>query len=145
MGNKNGKQLSATARIEVRFNECDPMGVVWHGNYIKYFEEGREAFGKKYNFDYMDFFRKGVLTPIVHVESNYKKPLRYKDVALVETSFHFTEAAKIIFHYKIFNEATGELACSGNTIQVFVTDGNMELLLTRPDFINDWLKQVGLK
>lgn len=137
-------QLSATARIEVRFNDCDPMGVVWHGNYIKYFEEGREAFGKKYNFDYLEFFRKGVLTPIVHVDANYRKPLRYKDVALVETTFHFTDAAKIIFEYKIRNEATGEIACSGSSIQVFVKEGSMELLLTRPDFINDWLQEVGL-
>ena len=43
-------------RIEmaVRFNEADPLGIVWHGHYIRYFEDGREDFGKKYGLAYLD-------------------------------------------------------------------------------------------
>ena len=39
--------LSESLIITVRFSETDPLGIVWHGNYIKYFEDGREAFGRK--------------------------------------------------------------------------------------------------
>ena len=138
------KDLVAKARIKVRFNECDPLGIVWHGNYLKYFEEAREAFGEKYNFDYYSFYHKGYSTPLIHSEATYKKPLRYRDIAIVEIHFKKTEAAKIIFHYKITNEANGDLICSGSTTQVFVTNGTMELSLIVPDFISEWMKEVGL-
>jgi len=139
------KDLIATARITVKFNECDPLGIVWHGNYLKYFEEGREAFATKYNFDYYSFYNKGYSTPLIHAETTFKKPLRYRDVALVEVHFKKTDAAKIIFHYNVKNEATGELICTGSTTQVFVTNGTMELSLIVPDFINVWMKEMGLK
>ena len=85
------------------------------------------------------------ITPLIHSEATYKKPLRYRDVALVEVHFKKTDAAKIIFHYTVKNEATGELICTGSTTQVFVTNGTMELSLIVPDFINAWMKEMGLK
>ena len=51
--------LTASVIIRVRFSETDPLGIVWHGNYIKYFEEGREAFGRKYGLSYLDVQREG--------------------------------------------------------------------------------------
>lgn len=38
------KNLSVSEKVRIRFNETDPLGIVWHGNYIVYFEDGREAF-----------------------------------------------------------------------------------------------------
>ena len=43
------KQLIAETEIGIRFNEVDALGIVWHGNYVKYFEDGREAFGEKFD------------------------------------------------------------------------------------------------
>ena len=40
------KEISHTSQVRVRFVETDPLGIVWHGNYIQYFEDGREAFGR---------------------------------------------------------------------------------------------------
>lgn len=139
------KKLSATATITVRFHDCDPLGIVWHGNYLKYFEIGREAFADKYKFDYYDFYNKGFATPLIHTETHFKKPLRYKDMAIIETSYKRTEAAKIIFDYTIHHLATNDLICKGTTTQVFVTNKEMELSLTVPEFINTWMKEVGLK
>ena len=141
---KHKPSISAVARTEVRFHDCDPLGIMWHGNYVKYFEEGREAFGKKYAFDYMEMYHKGFATPIVHLHADFKKPLRYRDVALIETTYKRTEAAKIIFDYTIRNEATGEIICKGNTIQVFVGSKDLELSLVVPDFIEEWMKKNGL-
>lgn len=137
--------LAAVARYEVRFNECDPMGVVWHGNFIRFFEEGREAFAKKFDFDFKDMFEKGYALPIVHVTCDYKRPLKYRDVALIEATFHKSAAAKIIFDYKIYLEETGELTCKGTTTQVFVNRHTMELSLVYPDIFVEWAVQKGLK
>ncbi len=51
-------QALLTERVEilVRFNEADPLGIVWHGHYVRYFEDGREAFGNKYGLRYLDIF-----------------------------------------------------------------------------------------
>lgn len=141
---KHKHTIAAVARVEVRFNDCDPLGIVWHGNYVKYFEDGREAFGKKYFFDYMEMYHKGYATPIVHMHADFKKPLRYRDVALVETIYKKTDAAKIIFDYNIRNEATGELICTGNTTQVFVGSKDLALSLVIPDFIREWMQLNNL-
>jgi acyl-CoA thioester hydrolase len=144
MSHKQASSLSAVARIEVRFNECDPLGIVWHGNYANYFQEGREAFGKKYKLDYMDMYNHGYATPIVHLSTDFKRALNYKDAALVETTLRLTHAAKIIFDYIIRNEKDGELICKGTTTQVFVAGRAMELCLVVPEIYAKWKKENGL-
>ena len=141
---KHNKTFTATARIEIRFSDCDPLGIVWHGNYIKYFEDGREAFTKKYGFDYLDFYDKGYSTPIVNVNCDFKKPLVYRDVAIVETTFRNTDAAKIIFDYTIYKEGSTDVICKGSTTQVFVARDTMVLSLVNPDFFDQWKKQNNL-
>jgi len=122
----------------------DSLGIVWHGNYLKYFEDGREAFGKQFNFTYMDIFGKGYFAPIVKVNCDYKKPLEYGDSAIVETIFVDTIAAKVIFDYKIYRERDKELAASGSTTQIFM-DSNRQLMLTVPPFFEAWKKHNGLR
>jgi acyl-CoA thioester hydrolase len=136
--------LQATSTIEVRFNECDPLGIVWHGNYVKYLEDGREAFGKKYGLDYMDFYINGYATPIVHMQLDFKKTMQYKEVALIEVTYRKTDAAKIIFDYVIKSQTKNEIVCKATTTQVFVSNGSMQLSLVCPDIFTKWKKQNGL-
>lgn len=140
----NQPEFSATARLEIPFNDCDPLNIVWHGNYIKYFELAREAFGQKYDFDVLHFYDQGFATPIVHASANYKRPLRYRDVALIKAVWRHTDAAKVIFDYEIKKEGSDELICHGNTIQVIVAAKTMELALTVPDFIKQWQARIGM-
>ncbi len=135
-------KLTETYDIRVRFNETDPLGIVWHGYYIHYFEDGREAFGRKYGISYLDVNKNGYATPIVKSSSEHKLPLRYGDVATIETTFMNTPAAKMIFSYKIKN-AEGKVVCSGETVQVFVDDKG-ELSLTNPEFYEAWKQQMNL-
>jgi len=144
MENKAKATISASARIQVRFNECDPLGIVWHGNYVKYFEDGREAFAEKHGLNYWNIYMNGFATPVVHMDVNYRKALKYRDVALVQATLRATEAAKIIFDYRITNEATGELICTGSTTQVFVANGNMQLSLVVPEVYAEWKKTIGM-
>lgn len=135
-------QLSYTETIRIRFTETDPLGVVWHGNYLQYFEDGREAFGRHYGISYLDQKRYGYATPIIKSTCEHKHPLKYGDIATIKTTYVNVPAAKLIFRYEIFNPKN-TLVCTGETIQVFI-DEKGELMLTHPKFINDWKKEVGL-
>lgn len=135
-------KIKEVTNIRVRFNETDSLGIVWHGNYISYFEDGREDFGKKHNISYLDVKENGYITPIVESVCQHKLPLRYGDIATIETTFEDTPAAKMIFTYKIFNPI-GEVVCTGKTIQVFINEKD-ELSLVLPDFFKTWKVKVGL-
>ncbi|TDQ28855.1 acyl-CoA thioesterase [Tenacibaculum caenipelagi] len=139
--NKNidATSLKASYELRVRFNETDPLGIVWHGNYIKYFEDGREAFGRKYNITYLDVNSYGYVTPIVKSECEHKLPLKYGEKAIVEVTYINTAAAKMIFQYEIKNEK-GQVVCIGETTQVFV-DMKGELSLNSPIFYEEWKKE----
>ncbi|MDN3664847.1 acyl-CoA thioesterase [Algibacter miyuki] len=128
--------LKVNHDIRVRFNETDALGIVWHGYYIHYFEDGREAFGRKHGISYLDTKAQGYVTPIVKSTCEHKLPLRYGDVATIETTYINSPAAKLIFRYNIFN-AEKQLVCTGETIQVFVDDNN-NLSLALPPFIEAW-------
>ena len=58
-------ELTVRQPFQVRFNETDALGIVWHGNYITYFEDGREAFGREHGISYLDVQQHGYTTPIV--------------------------------------------------------------------------------
>ncbi|MCU0456442.1 MAG: acyl-CoA thioesterase [Bacteroidales bacterium] len=129
--------------VRVRFSDVDSMGIVWHGQYIRYFEDGREDFGNTHGINYLDFHSRGYLIPIVKVGCDYKRPLRYGDTAIVETRFADTESAKISYEYTIYNEKTGEVVATGSSTQVFL-NLNHELLLAFPLFFAEWKKKNGL-
>ena len=136
------KEISFTSDVRVRFTECDPLGIVWHGNYIQYFEDGREAFGRHHGISYLDQKKNNFSTPIVESKCEHKLPLTYGDVATIKTTYVDSEAAKMIFKYEILNP-DGKVVCKGKTVQVFVELGG-ELSLVIPQFFMDWKKKVGL-
>ena len=81
-------QLIAETEIAIRFNEVDALGIVWHGNYVKYFEDGREAFGEKFDLNFQKvYINEGFVTPIVTVDCNYKQSLKYGDRAIIQTRY----------------------------------------------------------
>jgi acyl-CoA thioester hydrolase len=136
-------ELSDRKEILVRFSEVDSMRIVWHGNYLKYFEDGRESFGLKYNLGYLDVYRHNVMIPLVKIACDYKRPLEYGDTAVIETRYIPTEAAKIVFEYTIYRKHNMEIAVTGSSTQVFLTPGG-ELLLTNPEFYTGWKKKWGV-
>lgn len=136
--------LISEIEINVRFSETDAMGVVWHGNYLKFFEDGREAFGEEYGIPYLAVYDKGFFIPIVKTEIDYKSSVMFGQRIKIITRFIPSRAAKIVFEYEVVNMNTGELAAKGKTIQVFTSreDGILQLLI--PDFYADWLKKYNL-
>ncbi len=139
----NKDELICLTQSQVRFSEVDSMGVVWHGNYVRYFEDGREAFGNKYGISYLDFAREGVVIPLVKINCDYKKPLRYGDTATIETRFVNSDAAKLLYSYTIRRNNTEEIVATGSSVQVFLNP-DMELLLGFPPFFLEWKKKHHL-
>ncbi len=135
--------LFAIKEFEVRFSEVDSMGIVWHGAYAKYFEDGREEFGKKYGLGYMHIFRNGYYAPLVDLSFQFKKPLSYETKAIVETKFIDTPAAKIQFEYRIFSPVDNLTICTGLSTQVFL-DKNYQLVWFNPSFYEEWKVNMGL-
>lgn len=127
--------------IDIRFSEVDSMGVVWHGSYVKFLEDGRECFGLKYGLSYLEVAAKGLLIPIVDMKLSYKKSAKYGEKLVVETRFKNTPAAKIIFDYTIYRESDMEVLAKAETTQVF-TDGNGQLIFSSPQFYLDWKGSV---
>lgn len=144
---KNDKtvtDLVVRREVEVRFSEVDSMGIVWHGSYVKYFEDAREEFGKKYSLGYLRIFGEGYYAPIVKLEINYKKPLTYGDKCIVEIRYINTEAAKICFEYRILAVTDGSEMASGKSVQVFL-DKNYKMLWNMPGFYFEWKKSLNLE
>ena len=133
--------LQTETEVLVRFNEADPLGIVWHGHYIRYFEDGREDFGKRYGIGYLDFYDNGFVIPIVNVDCSFKKSLRYGDTVIVETEFIPCDAAKIKFSYRLFNKNTKELVATGNSVQVFLDRLHSVLQLQNPVFFEEWKRK----
>jgi len=136
------KFLIEKTEIKVRFNEADPLGIVWHGHYIRYFEDGREAFGNKYGIGYLDFYNKGYIVPVVSIECDYKRSLRYGERVIVETKYIPCEAAKLRFEYKLYNAANNQLVATGYSVQVFLDKEHSLLQLTNPPFFDEWKKSM---
>ncbi len=135
------KTLHHTTELEVKFSEADPLGIVWHGHYIRYFEDAREAFGEEYGIKYLDFYRNNIIVPIVSINCNYKRVLRYGHKVRLETTYKDTPAAKLLFDYAIYDVATDELIATGSSVQVFMERESLELMLTIPQFMADWKKK----
>lgn len=117
------------------------MGVVWHGNYLKFFEDAREHFGKIHGLDNLTIHESGFFIPIVHSEIHHKSPMHYGETAIVHSRMIYKESAKILFQFEIINSKTGQLAAKGSTTQVYLNAQTRELELVKPDFIITWEEQ----
>jgi acyl-CoA thioester hydrolase len=135
--------LTERTKIKVRFSEVDSLKIVWHGNYAKYLEEGREAFGHKYGLNYLSVFDEGYIIPLVNYTIDYKKVVRYGDVIIIETTYFNTDAAKIVFDYTVYRESDMAVVATGRTTQVFLTKSD-ELCLTIPPFFDEWKKKWNI-
>lgn len=90
-----------TIELRVRYDETDPMGLVHHSNYLRYFEIGRTELLRAVGGNYRDMESAGQLVVVVRVDCRYKSPARYDDLISVTTQIAKISSAKIIHHYII--------------------------------------------
>lgn len=134
------KTLTAVHPFEIRFSEVDSMNIVWHGSYMLYFEDAREAFDARYGLEYMTIFGNGYYAPLVEMDFKFKSPLRYESHPEIIITYRPTESAKIVFDYEIRDRDTGTVCATGRSVQVFM-DRNYELVWESPEFYRNWQKK----
>ena len=133
--------LSDVCKIRVKFSEIDAMLCVWHGNYVKYFEDGRESFNRHYpGIDYQTMLEQGTPAPIYDIKVKCLAPLGLNDIAVIHTKYVRKRGARLDFEYEIYRERDNALCCKGSTTQLFI-DKDGKQLLYLPDFYEAWLKK----
>jgi acyl-CoA thioester hydrolase len=135
---KGPSPLSFTVERRVRFEEVDPLGIVWHGRYASYFEDARVAHGDHFGIGYLDFYKYGITTPIKQFHVDYAQPLIYGETYAIEARLHWTEAARLNYEFFITN-AAGDLLTRGYSVQLMV-DEHRELLVFPPEFYVEFLE-----
>ena len=136
-------ELKASKLLDIRFSEVDSMNVVWHGSYMLYFEDARELFGEKYGLTYMGYFDHGYFAPLVEMNFQWKKPIRYGMHPRIDIIYRPTKAAKVIFDYEIHDTTDDSLIATGHSVQVFM-DTNYQLVLYSPELYEEWQKKWGV-
>ena len=102
--------------LRVRYAETDQMGIVYHANYLVWFEIGRVELVRSLGFQYKDLERThGLFLSVVEVQCRYHFPARYDDEIIVETALHESNARLIEFHYRIWRVSGNVLLASGRT------------------------------
>ncbi|MDR1864622.1 MAG: acyl-CoA thioesterase [Bacteroidales bacterium] len=135
--------LTASAEVEVHFYDIDAVRIMWHGNYVKYLENGREAFGKKFGLEYMDIYRNGYIVPVADLHVRYLKPAALGDRLTVETRYVPCNSAKLMFDYTIYQQNDRSVVAEASTIQLFMTeDGIFEVSV--PGFYRQWKKKWNI-
>ena len=119
-----------TLEIPVRFAECDPYGVVWHGHYVLYLEHAREALTGKFGFTAARALEMGYRVPVTRMELRYRAPARPDQIIRVTARLRSPSVARFVMDYEVRSE-TGDLLASAETEQVIVNREG-ELLLTMP-------------
>src|SRR5271170_3762730 len=109
------------ARVRVRYAETDQMGVVYHSNYLIWFEVGRVELIRSMGLDYKRMeVEEGCGIAVVDVHVRYRAPARYDDELVVETRLLAARGAVIRFGYKVLRVEDGTLLCEGETVHVGV-------------------------
>ena len=119
-----------TIDIPVRFAECDPYGVVWHGHYVLYLEHAREALTGRFGFTAARALEMGYRLPVTRMEVKYRLPARPDQTIRVTARLREPSVARFVVDYEIRDEP-GRLLASAVTEQV-VVNAQGELLLTLP-------------
>jgi acyl-CoA thioester hydrolase len=105
-------------RCELRtlYVDTDRSQVVYHANYLKYFEFGRASLMRNANYPYKKIEESGYIYPIIKTELNYYSPLFYDDLMYIYTRPAKLEMVKLQFDYLITSaEKDGEICCTGFT------------------------------
>jgi len=122
-------------QVRVRYSETDQMSVVYHGNYVPYFEMGRVEWLRNKGISYKSLEENGIALPIVSMTINYKKPARYDDLLTVITKFKGQSSVKVEFDCEIRNE-NNELLTTAHFLLVFV-DVKQGKAIQPPQYILD--------
>lgn len=118
---------------EVKYYECDRMGITHHSNYVRFMEEARIAWMDALGYGFERMEAEGVVSPVMEIECTYKHPTTFKDVIDIDVEVAELSALKISFSYTM---RVGEtLVCTAKSKHCFLENGRPVSLEKRfPEF-----------
>jgi acyl-CoA thioester hydrolase len=128
--------LEAQVEVDVAFQDADPMGVTWHGNYFRYLESARAALLTKIGYGYREMAASGYLWPIVDARIKYVKPTTFGQRLMVRASLtEYENRLKIA--YTITDRESEECVTKAETTQVAVSKDSGEMCFCSPQVLLD--------
>ena len=119
------------------YADTDAMGIVYHANYLRFFELGRTEFLRETGFPYRQMDQEqGVMLPLVEVSIKYRKPALYDDLLEIRTVIKELRGASVVLGYEIYDEQ-GTLLVEGSTRHAF-TDNAMKPVLLKKHIPELW-------
>ena len=92
--------------LRVRYAETDAMGVVYHANYLVWFEVGRGEYSRQMGADYRTWEERGLFLPVTEATCSYRAPARYGDLVVVSTWVEEARSRSVAFGYEVHMQQT---------------------------------------
>src|SRR5699024_7478640 len=112
------------------------MGVVYHANYLVWFEIGRTKLIEEFGFHYADIEKQHVVSPVTNAQITYRSAIRYGESVTIETWLENYDGIRSVYGYNVIGE-NGEIAVIGTTEHVIVLKVTLRLISLRKMF-PDW-------
>ncbi len=122
----------ACVELTVAFRDCDPMGVLWHGNHLAYCEAARNVLGKDIGFGLAEFIALGLYAPVVRSQVLHLGVARPDELLAVRATIYPTAQPRLYHRYEL--SVGGREVATAETEQV-ITDREMVLVLRQPDLL----------
>ncbi len=110
--------MQTVTSIRVRYSETDAMGIVYHANYLVWFEVARNELFRNLGLPYTKFEAEGLGLAVIEADIRYKAPAKYDDLLELRAGVVKVSSRKIVFQYEICR--CGQLICQGSTTHVFI-------------------------
>lgn len=132
--------LATTVPVTVPFQDADPTGVAWHGNYFRYYDQARVALLARLGFGYREMAAYGQIWPIVDTRVRYLKSIPFGSTVNVYAQIVEWEFRLRIF-YRI-NEPDGTLLNEAYTVQVPVDAATENLIIGAPAHLRERIQAL---
>jgi len=135
-------EIYASAKVEAQaqFYDLDPMNVVWHGHYAKFFELARCAVLEKIGYGYAQMEKSGYAWPVIDMHTRYIQPITLNQDIIIHADIVECEFRLKIL-YEIRDKETDKRLCKGHTEQVAVNWQTKEMELASPSIL---LEKLGV-
>lgn len=131
--------LSAELTLITSFQDADPMGVIYHGNYFRFFEEVRRLLMEKINYNYRDMIESGYAWPVIDSYVKYVRAIPFNHEIRITAKLTDWENYLRV-EYVIYDAKTGQRLTKGYTRQVAVSMPSEEMCFASPDLIKEKLE-----
>lgn len=107
--------------LRCRYADTDQMGQIYHGRYAEFFETARTEMIREMGFSYARLEENGVMLPVIHLEMDFKEPIRYDELFEVHTYIFENPAVRMETWYKIIGSHDQRLKATGHVTLVFMS------------------------